>query len=197
MSAKRKDEAIASKSASHRDAKPVTRRRFLKTALLGAAGGALFGGGLLSCAEIAGRSASRKRIQTVAIPALTDFHTHSSLYIALLGSESFWGVVDKAAAMKTVDSAPADDVTLVRGWNSNSFTFTAEELAAMPPVVIVHYSLHRIVMSAAAEEMLWDSDPEIVGNYKNQDWYEANISKVLQFLGRIPDFDECNIEKHF
>lgn len=180
--------------------KRYTRRQMISRSAKALGGAALLLNAptLVSCAtRRQGGKATTRGVKKVAIPRLNDHHSHTSLYIALLGSKSFWDVGDKASAMKIINESPADELTLIRGWNSNKFTFSDDELAKMPPVIVVHYSLHRINMSRKAEEMLLDKQPEIIKNYKDLDWYEKNIDKVLSFIGSIPKFEEDNIADHY
>ncbi|WP_328986955.1 amidohydrolase family protein [Thiorhodovibrio winogradskyi] len=136
-------------------------------------------------------------VETVTIPGLSDFHTHTSLYIALMESTSFWEVSEKEAAMEIIAKLPADDLTLIQGWNESLFSFTEEELASMPPVIIVHYSLHSMVMSPAAEDMLRPDYPDIVARYGDFAWYQRHISDILPFLGRIPKITPEATAAHF
>lgn len=172
--------------------KEVNRRQFLKHAGATAA--------LLGLSELmivsTGCTSGQKKTKVTAIPCLYDHHSHTSLYIAFSNSVSFWDTSEKARALEILSGMPSDELTLVLGWDRNDFTFTDEELDGMPPVIIVHYSLHNLVMSKAAEEIVQESDPDIATNYKDQEWYEKNIGKVLSFLGSVPPVTVDDVENH-
>lgn len=144
-----------------------------------------------------GTSSPATGVQTVTIPGLYDFHTHTSLYIALQESVSFWDVADKGTAMEVIAALPSDELTLVQGWNESLFAFTRQELAAMPPVIIVHYSLHSMVMSPAAESLLRQDYPEVVARYADFEWYQRHISDIIPFLGSIPMITPESVARHF
>ncbi len=61
--------------------------------------------------------ASPTGTQTVTIAGLYDFHTHTSLYIALLESVSFWDVTEKSTAMEIIAGLPEDELTLIQGYS--------------------------------------------------------------------------------
>jgi predicted amidohydrolase YtcJ len=170
----------------------ISRRRFLKYAGATAA--------LLGLSELplvgAGCTSDQKETITKTIPGLCDHHSHTSLYIAFSDSVSFWNVSDKEEAQEIIAGLPRDELTLILGWDRNNFTFTDEELAGMPPVIIVQYSLHYLVMSKAAEAMVMESDPDIAALYKDQEWYEKHIGMVLSFLGSIPTITAEGVENH-
>jgi len=151
---------------------------------------------LILIAAAAGCSTGEQETEVVTIPGLHDYHSHTSLYIAFSNSISLWNVLDKAKAQEIIAGLPSDELTLILGWDRNNYTFTDEELAAMPPVIIVHYSLHNMVMSKAAEEMVQESEPDIAANYKDQEWYEKHIGMVLSFLGSIPTFTADEVDDH-
>jgi predicted amidohydrolase YtcJ len=142
-------------------------------------------------------AATATGVQTVTIPGLYDFHTHTSLYIALLESVSFWDVVEKSTAMEIIAGLPEDELTLIQGWNESLFSFSKQELATMPPVIIVHYSLHSMAMSQAAENVLRQDYPDVVERYADFEWYQRHISDIIPFLGSIPKITPESTARHF
>lgn len=138
----------------------------------------------------------KEKIKTIKIPALYDHHSHTSLYAAFPKNVTFWDVMEKSKAEDIIAGLPPDKLTLIPGWNQNNFTFTDKELAAMPPVIIAYYTLHKMVMSPAAEAIVRESHPEIAANYKNQEWYEKNIAEILSFLGTIIAITDTEVHDH-
>jgi|GEM_PF-225458 len=178
----------------------ITRRQFVKRAGAAAAVVGLseltFVTAGCGSSQREPKATSQKEPEALALPGLHDHHSHTSLYIAFSDSVSFWDVAEKEEALEIIAGQPSDELTLVLGWDRNDFTFTDEELAGMPPVIIVHYSLHNLVMSTAAESMVMESDPDIAANYKDPEWYEKNIARILSFLGSIPEMTTDAVENH-
>ena len=144
----------------------------------------------------AGHSSDKEKIKKIKISALYDHHSHASLYIAFSNNITFWDVTEKSKAEEIIAGLPPDELTLIPGWNQNNFTFTDKELAAMPPVIIAYYSLHKIVMSPTAETIVRKSHPKITANYKNEEWYEKNIAEILSFLGSLSAITDMKVHDH-
>jgi len=112
------------------------------------------------------------------LPLLHDHHSHVSLYAALDGCPDI-SQLDKARAMLLLKSLPEDRLSTVLGWYSAHLSFTDDELAGLPPVLIVNYSLHGLLLSAGARELLKDSDPELVERHGDVEWCERNLAALL------------------
>lgn len=138
----------------------------------------------------------RPQSRTAILPVLYDHHSHTSLYIALLNAVDFSEVRDKVEAERIIGRLPHDKVTLIKGWHKSRFAFSDSELASMPPVIIVHYSLHTIRMSKQAETMLRDAYPVIVAKYHDAEWYERHIDTMLSFIGGIPESNMHMVHQH-
>lgn len=71
---------------------------------------------------------------------------------------------------------------MVLGWHSGYYDISQSDLSGFPPVIVVNLSLHRFVMSPAAEQVLQLNYPEIIANYQDPVWFEAHMPQMLTFL---------------
>jgi len=124
------------------------------------------------------------KYSSIEIPLLRDHHSHISLYAALEGCPSISGLT-KDEALRLLGAQPQDRLSIVLGWYSARLDFLPEELAVLPPVLIVNYSLHGMLLSGAAAERLRDTDPELVARHAEAQWCERNLAAVLSLYGRF------------
>ena len=115
---------------------------------------------------------------------LRDHHSHVSLYAALEGCPSICGLA-KDEALRLLRCLPQDRLSLALGWSSARLSFTPEELASLPPVVIANSSLHGLLLSPEAKERLRGTDPELVARHGDPQWCERNLAAVLSLYGRF------------
>jgi predicted amidohydrolase YtcJ len=120
----------------------------------------------------------------IELPLLRDHHSHVSLYAALEGCPSIFGMA-KDEALRRLRCLPQDRLSIALGWSSTQVSFTLEELASLPPVVIVNRSLHGMLLSPGAKDLLRDSDPELVERHEDLQWCERNLPAVLSLYGRF------------
>lgn len=118
------------------------------------------------------------------IPLLRDHHSHVSLYAALGGCPSLFGL-PKAEAMGLLRSQPKDRLSIVLGWYSAKLSFEPEELESLPPVVILNNSLHGMLFSDQAKEALRPTDPELVERHADVEWCERHLAEVLALYSRL------------
>jgi predicted amidohydrolase YtcJ len=117
-----------------------------------------------------------------SIPLLKDHHNHLSFYALLHDGLDLGEVHEKNEALRHMQSLPGEAVSVVTGWNTGYYSFSAKDLDNLPPVIIVNLSLHSFLMSSSAEALLRESDPEIVTNYRDARWYEDHMPQMLIFL---------------
>jgi predicted amidohydrolase YtcJ len=120
----------------------------------------------------------------IEIPSLRDHHSHSSLYAALSGCPSIHGLT-KEAAMGLLRALPLDRLSIALGWYNAHVSFTTEDLASLPPVAIVNFSLHGMLLSDKAKERLRQSDPEFVERHADPQWCERHLAAALSLYGRL------------
>ncbi|MCX5797263.1 MAG: amidohydrolase family protein [Elusimicrobia bacterium] len=126
--------------------------------------------------------------RTLSLPPLRDRHSHVSIYAALGDCPSILGLPQDEALL-LLRGLPRDGLSIVVGWYSARVTFTPEELASLPPVVIVNYSLHGMLLSDRAKDRLRRSDPELVERHADPRWCELNLAAVLSLYGRLAGLD--------
>ena len=91
--------------------------------------------------------------RTLDVPWLCDRHSHVSLYAALGGCPSLAGL-EPEAAMDLLRGLPGDRVTLVTGWHNSRLNLGADDLAALPPAILVNFSFHGYALTAGAKRLL-------------------------------------------
>lgn len=131
------------------------------------------------------------------IPLLKDHHSHLSFYGLLHGCPDLRTTETKTAAMSLLRGLDKRKVSMVLGWHSGNYTFTKEDLDALPPVIIVNISLHSFLMSSAAEEILRPDYPDIVANYHDPEWYEDHMPQMMIFLANRVEPTLERIESFF
>jgi hypothetical protein len=90
--------------------------------------------------------------RTLDIPWLYDRHSHVSLYGALEGCPSL--ACEPEAGMAMLRGLPRDRITTVLGWQSWRLPLGPEDLDALPPALIINFSLHGCNLTTAAKRML-------------------------------------------
>ncbi|MDD5629743.1 MAG: amidohydrolase family protein [Elusimicrobia bacterium] len=121
---------------------------------------------------------------TIEIPLLRDHHTHLSLYAALAGCPSILGL-PKAEALRLLRGLPQDRLSIVLGWYSAGVSFAPEELASLPPAAILNNSLHGMLLSPPAQELLRPIDPELAERHAEVEWCERHLAAVLSLYSRL------------
>jgi len=120
----------------------------------------------------------------IELPLLRDHHSHISFYAALEGCPSILGL-SKEEALRRLRGLPQDRLSIALGWYSARVSFAPEELAALPPVVILNNSLHGLLLSAGAQDRLRATDPELVERHADAQWCERHLAAVLSLYGRL------------
>jgi predicted amidohydrolase YtcJ len=122
-------------------------------------------------------------LQTVRIPLLHDRHSHASFYASLIGCPSLSTMTQKEA-LKTIRELPEDRLSVVFGWHSARMPLAAEELAKMPPAIIVNVSMHGFVLSEQAVGKLEGVQPEVTTHRGDPEWIERNLPMLLELFSR-------------
>jgi predicted amidohydrolase YtcJ len=121
-------------------------------------------------------------VRTVEIPWLCDRHSHVSLYAALAGCPDLAGLLP-GDAMALLRNLPRDRVSTVVGWHSTRLRLGDGELDALPPAILVNFSLHGFWLTPAALPLLEPDQPELVAHRFDPEWCERNMEQALVFFG--------------
>ena len=119
--------------------------------------------------------------QTIDIPWLYDRHSHVSLYGALQGCPDLTGRT-VAEALALLRGLPGDRVTTVVGWQSGRQRF-GPELEALPPAILINFSLHGFCLTPGAKRILGPDHPELLEHQDDPEWCERNMERLLAFFG--------------
>ncbi|WP_243303532.1 amidohydrolase family protein [Geothrix oryzisoli] len=123
-----------------------------------------------------------------------DRHSHVSLYAALEGCLDLSTCVDPASALARMRSLPEDRLSLVRGWHSGRLPLSEADLAGLPPLLLVNFSLHGLGLSPGAARLLRDADPELVARHADPAWCERNLDRLLVLFGRTAGLTAAKLE---
>jgi predicted amidohydrolase YtcJ len=132
-------------------------------------------------------------IQTIDIPWLYDRHSHVSLYAALQGCPDLAGRTPEEA-LSLLRDLPGDQVTTVVGWHSSRMKFTPEQLEALPPAILVNFSLHGFALTGAARRILGPDHPELLERQGDPEWCERNMERLLVFFGQSAGLTSAKLD---
>jgi len=118
--------------------------------------------------------------QMMNVPWLYDRHSHVSLYGALQGCPSLAGC-DPEAGMALLRGLPRDRITTVLGWQSWRLPLGPADLDALPPALIINFSLHGCSLTTAAKRMLGPEHLDLLERQRDPEWCERNMERLLAF----------------
>jgi predicted amidohydrolase YtcJ len=121
-------------------------------------------------------------VEIIHAPWLHDHHSHVSLYAALAGCPDLSGC-SPAEAIALLEGLPADRLTTVVGWHSSRLKPTPAQMEALPPAILVNFSLHGFALTAGARRLLADH-PELLEHQEDPEWCERNMERLLVFFGQ-------------
>ncbi len=127
----------------------------------------------------------------IELPLLHDHHSHPSLYAALEGVPSLLGL-PPGQAIELLVSQPRDRLGLVKGWRTDRLPLGPRDLEALPPLVIVNFSLHGYALTPAAIPFLEAGAAtlgsfalEFAQHYGDRLWAERNLPRLFVLYGKI------------
>lgn len=133
-------------------------------------------------------------IETITIPYLHDNHTHTFFYGLLSECVSLAEVREKGEALRMLRGLQAD-LSVVTGWHSSRYSFTAEELESCPPLLLCHLSLHAFVANTQGLERIASLQPEIAAHFHDQEWIERHLPKIFECIMSLFVFDPDTITR--
>lgn len=129
------------------------------------------------------------------LPLLHDHHSHTSLYAALEGCPSLLGL-GKAEALSLLLSQSRDSLGLVKGWRTDLLPLGAGELAGLPPLLIVNFSLHGYALTPAALPFVGELWPEFAERHADPAWGESHLPELFGFYGRLAGLTPAKLKTH-
>ncbi len=118
------------------------------------------------------------------IPLLKEHHSHPSGFATIRGCLDLSSITDKPAALYLIKKQKEDMIVVV-GWNDSFYTFTKKEIDSLPPLFICNISFHKFLMNQKAKDKLYSSHKHIVTHIEDQNFVEANLFSILQFMVNI------------
>ena len=117
-------------------------------------------------------------MKSVTIPLLHDNHNHASLYAALSSCHDI-SALDGRHARDFLAGLPKDRLSVVRGWRTNELPLGPVDLASLPPVLLLNFSLHGFAVSDAGLPYLSKGVPQLAERRNDPDWCEANVPALF------------------
>ena len=69
--------------------------------------------------------------------------------------------------------------TIATGWNTGRFHLEKADFDGLPPIVVLHLSIHGLIVNDAGRALLRTHDPTVAAHLDDQDWIERNLRRVL------------------
>ena len=131
--------------------------------------------------------------RTIDIPWLCDRHSHVSVYAALRNCPSLadLGAEEATALLRAL---PGDQVTTVMGWHSSRLKLGPADLSALPPALLINFSMHGFALTDAARPMLAAQQPELVAQADDLDWCERNLDRLMIFYGQSAGLTPASLD---
>lgn len=117
-------------------------------------------------------------VRRETIPILHDHHNHPSLYAALDCCQDL-SAMDREAAEAFLRGTDENALTVVRGWRTNELSLDDETLRALPPLLIINFSLHGYALSDKALPFLDGAAGILAEHRSDPDWGEANLPTLF------------------
>jgi hypothetical protein len=133
--------------------------------------------------------------RTIDIPWLCDRHSHVSVYAALGGCPTLAELAGEEA-MARLRALPGDRVTTVMGWHSSRVQLGPEERAALPPALVINFSLHGFALTDRAKPLLAAQQPELVAQADDLDWCERNLDRLMVFYGQSAGLTPAGLDRY-
>ena len=133
---------------------------------------------------------------SIQIPLLHDHHSHGSLYAALQGCPDL-RELSRDEALRLLEALPVGRLSLVTGHRSAVLELTQEELDRLPPALIVDFSLHGFLCTAAALPLLEARFPEIAAHKDDAAWKERYVPRLFSLYVTFAGLDEAKLEAFF
>lgn len=127
------------------------------------------------------------------IPLLHDNHHHVSLYAALASCVDL-STIKPEAARALLDRQPEDRLTIFRGWKTNELVLSRDELANLPPVMLINFSLHGFALSDAARPYLEAAAPLLLAHADDQRWLESHVPETFSAWCSLIGFDPSRLD---
>jgi predicted amidohydrolase YtcJ len=131
-------------------------------------------------------------MKSITIPLLHDHHNHPSLYAALSGCSDI-SAMDSSQARAFLDALPENRFTIVRGWKTNELPLGKPELARLPPVLLINFSLHGFAVSDAGVSYLEELAPELAAHRDDSSWCEGNEAAIFSAYCDLTGVSEAKL----
>jgi len=123
------------------------------------------------------------------IPYLMDRHCHPLFYASCIDGVALNDVQTKSECVERLVASqkPVGEINVATGWIDSRFKLTREDLKDAGAVAVFNLSLHGVVLSAEAHELLLKKIGPAVDRWSDQRWFETNLNRVPRrgLCGRV------------
>ena len=109
---------------------------------------------------------------------LHDNHSHASLY-AVLSCIPDISNLKRQQCIDFLMQLPQDELTIVRGWRTTELTFTSQERAILPPLILINFSLHGFFLSDKAIPIVATIVPDVAEHANDPRWQEIHVPELF------------------
>ncbi|PLX04119.1 MAG: hypothetical protein C0594_09440 [Marinilabiliales bacterium] len=128
------------------------------------------------------------------IPLLHDHHNHLNTYSAFSAAIDLYDIKNNKDAIAAIESKISKKgFTIAIGWNNSVYDLYEEDFNHLPPTIICNLSLHQYIINQAAKNIISESNPEILTNFKSSDLLEKNLPYILAFITNLIPFDKTTV----
>jgi hypothetical protein len=117
-----------------------------------------------------------------------------SLYAALQDCPSVQGL-SREGALELLRALPGDRLSTVTGWDGAIPDLEPAELAALPPALVLHTSLHGFRLTRAAAERLPPGQQDLAERQFEPEWCERHMERLLTCFGVCAGFDAARLDR--
>jgi predicted amidohydrolase YtcJ len=126
------------------------------------------------------------------VPLLHDHHSHISLYAALQSCPDI-SRMNATMARDFLGKLPPDRLSVVTGWKSNALALSSVELARLPPLLLINFSLHGFAITEAGLPYLEAAAPELAAGRDDPQWLETNVPRIFAAYCELAGLDETRL----
>ena len=121
------------------------------------------------------------------IPYLMDRHCHPLFYASCIDGVALNDVQTKSECVERLVASqkPVGEISVATGWIDSRFNLTREDLKDAGAVAVFNLSLHGVVLSAEAYELLLKKIGPAVDRWSDQRWFETNLNEVWNCFAKL------------
>ena len=126
------------------------------------------------------------------LPLLHDHHSHISLYAALQSCPDISRLTAELA-LDFLRGLPEDRLSVVTGWRSSALALSPADLAVLPPILLVNFSLHGFSITDSGLPYLVAAAPQLAAFRTDPQWLESNVPTIFAVYCGLAGLDDAKL----